>query len=124
MTLKILAVDDSATMRGMLKATLVGAGFDVVLAEDGQMGLEQFDDTCPDLAITDINMPVLDGFGFIDGVRNARANSSTPVIVITTETGDALKARARAAGATGWIGKPFDPEKLVKTINRLVDAKG
>lgn len=124
MTLKILAIDDSATMRGMLKATLAGAGFDVTLAEDGQQGLEQFDDLGPDLAITDINMPVLDGFGFIDGVRNARANSSTPVLVITTETGADLKARARAAGATGWICKPFDPQKLVGTINRLVDVKG
>lgn len=124
MSVKILAVDDSATIRGMLNATLTDAGFEVVLAEDGQAGLEQLDATQPDLAITDINMPILDGFGFIDGVRGARANSSTPILVITTETGAELKARARAAGATGWVVKPFDPEKLVKTIHRLIATKG
>lgn len=124
MSVKILAVDDSATIRGMLSATLSGAGFEVVLANDGQEGLDQLDETHPDLAITDINMPILDGFGFIEGVRKERANSSTPILVITTETGADLKARAREAGATGWVVKPFDPEKLVKTINRLIATKG
>lgn len=124
MSLKILAVDDSATIRGMLSITLAGAGFDVVLADDGVAGLEQLDAEKPDLVITDINMPRLDGFGFIDGVRTDRKNNSTPILVLTTETGEDLRRKARAAGATGWIVKPFDPEKLITTINRLTDEKG
>lgn len=124
MSLKILAVDDSATIRGMLSATLADAGFNVVLAEDGVHGLEVMDDEKPDLVITDINMPRLDGFGFIEGVRTERSNTSTPILVLTTETGATLKSRAREAGATGWIVKPFNPEKLVSTINRLTDQKG
>lgn len=123
MSIKILAVDDSPTIRSILNATLTGAGFEVVLACDGQEGLEELDKSNPDIAITDINMPVLDGFGFIDGVRSDRGNASTPIIVITTETGADLRQRAREAGATGWINKPFNPEKLVKTINRLTHAK-
>lgn len=124
MSLKILAVDDSATIRGMLSMTLSSAGFEVVVADDGLAGLEQLDAEQPDLVITDINMPRLDGFGFIEGVRNERHNSSTPILVLTTETGDDLRRKARAAGATGWIVKPFDPEKLIATINRLTDEKG
>lgn len=124
MSLKILAVDDSATIRGMLSATLSDAGFDVVLADDGIDGLEKLDGERPDLVITDINMPRLDGFGFIEGVRRERLNTSTPILVLTTETGATLKSRAREAGATGWIVKPFNPEKLISTINRLTDTKG
>lgn len=124
MSLKILAVDDSATIRGMLSATLSDAGFDVVLADDGIDGLEKLDGERPDLVITDINMPRLDGFGFIEGVRRERLNTSTPILVLTTETGATLKSRAREAGATGWIVKPFNPDKLISTINRLTDTKG
>jgi len=117
---KILAVDDSRTMRSMLQASLTGAGFDVQLAEDGVDGLEKLKDSAPDLIITDINMPNLDGFGFIEGVRQGQRLNSVPILVLTTETGDHLKKRARDAGATGWIVKPFDEEKLVTIINRLV----
>lgn len=120
MTTKILAVDDSRTMRSMIQTALTEAGFDVDLAEDGVEGLEVLDGSAPDLVITDINMPRLDGFGMIEGVR-ARANyAALPILVLTTENGDALKQRARSAGATGWIVKPFDAEKLISVINRLV----
>ena len=120
MTTKILAVDDSRTMRNMIEAALSGAGFDVDLAEDGVDGLERLDASAPDLVITDINMPRLDGFGMIEGVRARAKHTALPILVLTTETREQLKQRARAAGATGWIVKPFDPEKLVSAINRLV----
>lgn len=117
---RILAVDDSRTMRSMLEGALVDAGFTVELAEDGIDGLERLSNLDPDLIITDINMPRLDGFGFIEGVRSGDRAATVPILVLTTETGDHLKKRARAAGATGWIVKPFDETKLVSIINRLV----
>ncbi len=119
MTLRILAVDDSRTMRSMLEQALNEAGFDVALAEDGQEGLDRLDDVAPDVVITDINMPRIDGFGFIEGVRAQRRNRGLPILVLTTESAPELKARARAAGATGWIVKPFDEQKLIAAIRRV-----
>ncbi len=120
MSIRILAVDDSPTMRGLIGAALSPNGFDVHFAEDGVDGLEQLADAAPDLVITDINMPRLDGFGVIEGVRNDPKYGSLPVLVLTTESGDDLKARAREAGATGWIVKPFDDARLVSVINRVL----
>lgn len=117
---RILAVDDSRTMRSMLQTTLTDAGFDVDIAEDGVDGLDKLEATKPDLIITDINMPRLDGFGFIEGVRKGKQMFSVPILVLTTETGEKLKQRARHSGATGWIVKPFDEDKLVSIIQRLV----
>lgn len=119
MALKILAVDDSRTMREMLRMALSDVGFDVVLAEDGEHGLEMLRDNDPDVIITDINMPKLDGFGFIDEVRKSARASTTPILVLTTESSPLLKARAREAGATGWIVKPFEQTKLVTAIKRV-----
>ncbi|SEO54374.1 two-component system, chemotaxis family, response regulator CheY [Salinihabitans flavidus] len=117
---KILAVDDSRTMRGMLEQALTTAGYDVELAEDGKQGLEKLENDKPDLAITDINMPRLDGFGFIEGVRNQPFLRGLPILVLTTESAPELKERARSAGATGWIVKPFDEVKLVAAIRRVL----
>ncbi|MEL6434641.1 MAG: response regulator, partial [Pseudomonadota bacterium] len=108
MSLKILAIDDSRTMRNLLRATLCPAGFDVDIAEDGEDGLKRFDETDPDIVITDINMPRLDGFGFIEAARQRKRNRVVPILVLSTESGDDMKARARASGASGWIVKPFD----------------
>ncbi len=119
MTLSILAVDDSRTMRDMLRIALTEAGFDVSLAEDGEMGLEVLAGLSPDVIITDINMPKLDGFGFIEGARRSEPHKGVPILVLTTESAPELKARARAAGATGWIVKPFDKTKLVAAIRRV-----
>lgn len=119
MTLHILAVDDSRTMREMLKAALSKAGFDVTLAEDGQHGLEVLSGIEPDVVITDINMPRMDGFGFIEGVRSDEGRRGIPILVLTTESAPELKARARDAGATGWIVKPFNETKLVSAIRRV-----
>lgn len=124
MTLRVLAVDDSRTMRNLLNAALVQAGFDVHLAEDGEDGLQRLHETNPDVVITDINMPKLDGFGLIEAIRGTHHSSSLPILVLTTESAPELKARARAAGATGWIVKPFDEVKLVAAIERVAMPRG
>lgn len=119
MTLNVLAVDDSRTIRDMLRLALTEAGFTIHLAEDGQHGLEVLSGLNPDAIISDINMPRLDGFGFIEAVRGIEKHRATPILVLTTESAPELKARARNAGATGWIVKPFDPAKLVKAIRMV-----
>ena len=115
----ILTVDDSRTMRDMLMLALTDAGYRVVQAEDGVHGLEVLQAESPDIVITDINMPRMDGFGFIEGMRADPNHKATPVLVLTTESDAAKKQRARDAGATGWIVKPFDPAKLVDAVRRV-----
>ncbi len=117
--MKILAVDDSRTMRDMLRMALVKAGFEVVLAVDGEHGLEMLSESGADVIITDINMPKLDGFGFIERVREGGEHRAVPILVLTTESDQEKKDRARRAGATGWIVKPFHPDKLVDAIRRV-----
>ncbi len=119
MSLRVLAVDDSLTMRSMLHAALSGAGFDVTLAEDGLDALDRLAEVAPDLIVTDLNMPRMDGFGFIEAVRGGDTAARVPILILTTETGQKLKDRARAIGATGWISKPFDEASLVATIHRV-----
>ncbi|WP_034991370.1 response regulator [Beijerinckia mobilis] len=119
MTKTILTVDDSRTMRDMLLLTLRDAGYRVLQAEDGEKGLEVLNHECPDVIVTDINMPRLDGFGFIQGVRGNDRHRAIPILVLTTESDAEKKDRARRAGATGWIVKPFDPVKLVDAIRRV-----
>ncbi|TWI38135.1 response regulator [Paracoccus sulfuroxidans] len=119
MTLTVLAVDDSRTMRDMIRLTLSAVGMSVVVAEDGVHGLETLDASTPDIIISDINMPRLDGFGFIEAVRQKEHLRAIPILVLTTESAPELKMRARNAGATGWIVKPFDPQKLVKTVQMV-----
>ena len=119
MTKTVLTVDDSRTMRDMLMLALKDAGYRVVQAEDGVHGLEVLQAERPDIVITDINMPRMDGFGFIEGVRADPRHRATPVLVLTTESDAAKKQRARDAGATGWIVKPFDPAKLIDAVRRV-----
>lgn len=115
----VLTVDDSRTMRDMLRLALTGAGFTVTQAEDGVHGLEVLAREVPRVIVTDINMPRLDGFGFIEAVRSHAVYRAIPILVLTTESDDEKKRRARAAGATGWIVKPFDPAKLIAAIQRV-----
>ena len=117
----ILTIDDSRTMREMLKVTLASQGFTVVQAEDGQHGIEVLEgmEIEPDVIITDINMPRKDGFQFIEAVRANASRRAIPILVLTTESDAEKKQRARLAGATGWIVKPFDPTQLVDAINRV-----
>ena len=119
MTTRILAVDDSPTIRALVSKALRNAGFDVFLAVDGVDGVGALSEADPHLIITDINMPRMDGFGFIEGMRADPNHRTTPVLVLTTESDAEKKARARAAGATGWIVKPFDPAKLVDAVRRV-----
>lgn len=115
----ILTVDDSRTMRDMLRLALVEAGFEVLQAEDGIHGLEMLQGQAPDVIVTDINMPRLDGYGFIEGVRADPRHRAIPILVLSTESSTEKKLRARDAGATGWIVKPFSPTKLVDAIRRV-----
>lgn len=115
----ILTIDDSRTMREMLNHALSGAGYRVLQAVDGVDGLEVLAANAADVVITDINMPRLDGFGVIEGVRADPNHRATPVLVLTTESDQAKKDRARQAGATGWIVKPFHPDKLLDAVRRV-----
>ncbi len=119
MSKTVLTVDDSRTMRDMLMLALSDAGFRVVQAVDGVHGLEVLGGDPPDVIVTDINMPRLDGFGFIEAVRKDARFRATPILVLTTESDQTKKDRARQAGATGWIVKPFDATKLVSVIRRV-----
>ncbi|WP_277981631.1 response regulator [Sphingomonas phyllosphaerae] len=123
MTKTIMTVDDSPSMRMLLRAALTDLGYNVVEAEDGVHALETLQnfepEEEPDLLITDINMPRMDGFGLIEQVR-ADGRRSLPILVLTTESSDEKKQRARDAGATGWIVKPFHPEKLAAAIRRVL----
>jgi two-component system chemotaxis response regulator CheY len=120
MSIRILAVDDSPTMRGLIGAALTPNGFDVRFAKDGIDGLERLPEADPDLVITDINMPRLDGFGVIEGVRK-RSDLRQPSGARSHhgKRGGAEVPRAQA-GATGWIVKPFDDVRLVSVINRVL----
>lgn len=115
----VLTVDDSRTMRDMLRLCLTHAGYAVTEAVDGEDGLAVLGRMRPDAIISDINMPRLDGFGFIERVRADHALRAIPILVLTTESDEAKKARARAAGATGWIVKPFEPARLVAALARV-----
>ena len=119
MTLKILAIDDSRTMRGLVQRVLEEAGYSCICAQDGIQGVARFKEEHPDVVITDINMPNMDGFGVISSIRNGAGNRSVPILVLTTESADHLKERARTAGATGWIVKPFEDATILSVIRRV-----
>jgi two-component system chemotaxis response regulator CheY len=115
----VLTVDDSRTMRRMLRVTLEEGGYRVLQAEDGVLGLQVLDAETPDVIVTDINMPNLDGFGFIEAVRRDQRFAYVPILVLTTECDETLKQRARGLGATGWITKPFEHDRLVAVVRRV-----
>ena len=119
-TLRVLTVDDSRTILAMLHHTLSNAGFEVLQAEDGKQGLDVLKTETVDVVITDINMPVMDGIEFIKTVRATGTHQSLPILILTTETSQDKRDQGKAAGGTGWIVKPFDPEKLISVIHRVV----
>jgi len=116
---KILTIDDSKTIRDMLMLTLADAGFDVLQAVDGQDGIDVLGDQRVDVVITDINMPKMDGYEVIRCLRRSPIHKTTPILVLTTESDKDKRNLAREAGATGWMVKPFDPERLVATIRKV-----
>ena len=115
-----LVVDDSVTMRQMVSFTLSGAGFEVLEANDGAVALQQMDAKPVDVIITDLNMPVMDGISFIRQARNRPDTKHTPIIMLTTESAPERKQEGKAAGATGWIVKPFDPQSLVQVMGKVL----
>ncbi|NKI97499.1 response regulator [Rhizobacter sp. SG703] len=116
----ILIVDDSASMRQMVSFTLKSAGYTVVEAVDGQDAYEKTASTDFDLVLTDQNMPRLDGIGLTRKLRDNPKFKATPILILTTESGDNMKQAGRAAGASGWLVKPFDPAKLVEVIKKVL----
>ena len=116
----ILAVDDSASMRQMVSFTLKNAGYQVVEAVDGQDALEKSSQRDFDLVLTDQNMPRLDGIGLTKRLREQPRFKATPILILTTESSDQMKQAGRAAGATGWLVKPFDPNKLIEVIGKVI----
>jgi two-component system, chemotaxis family, chemotaxis protein CheY len=117
----ILAIDDSAAMREILSATLTTAGYDVTVAADGDEGLENALAVSYDLVLTDQHMPGKTGLDLIAALRGNPAYQMTPILVLTTESGEPFKAAARAVGATGWIEKPLDPDMLTELVAALAD---
>lgn len=116
----ILIVDDSASMRQMVEFTLKEAGHQVMVAEDGVMALNLAKGAASDLVITDINMPNMDGITLIRELRALPAYKFTPILALTTESTTDKKMEGKEAGATGWIVKPFNPEKLLATVSKVL----
>lgn len=117
---KILIVDDSVTMRQMVEFTLKKAGHEVHAASDGRVALEACKTESFDLIITDMNMPNMSGLDLIKALRTQANTQSKPILVLTTEAGSEMKAAGRAAGATGWIVKPFNPQALIDVLPRVL----
>jgi two-component system chemotaxis response regulator CheY len=116
----VLAVDDSASIRQMVSFTLKSAGYQVVEAVDGEDGLAKAKSNPVNLVLTDQNMPKMDGITLIKSLRALPQYKASPILVLTTEAGDAMKAAGKAAGATGWLVKPFDPPKLLEVVKKVI----
>lgn len=116
----ILAADDSATMRQMVAFTLGNAGHHVVCATDGRDALDQAAKTRFDLVLTDVNMPLMDGITLTRELRALPAYRFVPILMLTTESGAERKQEGKAAGATGWIVKPFDPDQLIAVVKKVL----
>jgi two-component system chemotaxis response regulator CheY len=116
----ILAVDDSAAIRHMVSVTLRSAGYEVVTAVDGQDGLDKARRSAVHLVLTDQNMPRMDGLTLVKSLRALPEYATAPILILTTESSDEMKSRGRAAGATGWLVKPFDPARLIEVIRKVL----
>ncbi len=119
MTLTVMTVDDSRTMRDMVSYTLKEAGYNVLEAEDGQHAITVLNGQKADVVITDLNMPNMDGITLIKELRAKPDYRAIPILMLTTEADDTKKAAGREAGATGWIVKPFNPEKLLSVVKKV-----
>lgn len=120
MTRTILTIDDSKAVRDMILFTLEPEGFAVVGAENGAEGLERMRAARPAMVITDLNMPVMNGLDFIAAARAETTGAGIPIVMLTTESAPEMKAKGKAAGATGWINKPFDADKLIAVTRKLL----
>lgn len=120
MTKTVLCVDDSASMRQMVRLTLNEGGYTVVEAVDGRDGLNKAGSLVADLVITDLNMPNMDGLSFIRELRGIGSYKGVPIVFLTTESDEAKKGEAKSAGATAWITKPFQPERLLAIAKKVL----
>jgi two-component system, chemotaxis family, chemotaxis protein CheY len=116
----VLTVDDSPSVRRMVAMTLAEQGYNVIEAFDGQDGLAKATSQPVDVVITDQNMPNMDGLTFIKEFRRTAQGRGVPIIVLSTESSDELKSVARTAGATGWMVKPFNQEKLIAVVRKVI----
>jgi two-component system chemotaxis response regulator CheY len=107
-------------MRQMVAFTLKGAGYNVIEAADGQEALDKARGETVDLVLTDQNMPRMDGITLVQNLRGLATYAATPILILTTESSDEMKAKGRAAGATGWLVKPFDPGKLLDVVRKVI----
>ena len=124
MSKTFLIVDDSASMRQLVAFTIKDAGYDVLLAENGKDALEKMTRAKVDMVITDLNMPEMDGITFIRELRGKADYKFIPIIMLTTESQDVKKQEGRAAGASGWIVKPFSPSQLMDVVKKFVKERG
>ena len=120
MAKSILAVDDSASIRNMVSFTLKSAGYDVVLAVDGVDAMEKAKTTPMNLVLTDHNMPRMDGLTLVRSLRELPEYRSAPILILTTESSQEMKDQGKAAGATGWMVKPFDPQRLIDVVHKVL----
>lgn len=120
MAKSVLTVDDSASIRQMVAFTLKAAGYEVVEAVDGQDGLQKAKSGSFNLILSDQNMPRMDGLTLIRSLRALPSYKTVPILMLTTESSDAMKSQGRAAGATGWLVKPFDPQKLLEVVRKVI----
>ena len=116
----VMTVDDSTSVRQMVSFTLKGAGYEVVEAVDGRDALSKLNGNAVHMVITDLNMPNLDGIGLIRGLRGSANHRFIPIVMLTTESQDSKKQEGKAAGATGWIVKPFKPEQLLAVVRKVL----
>jgi len=117
----VLIVDDSVSMRQMVTFTLQGAGFEVIEAGDGKEAVGKLNGGAkPNLVITDLNMPNMDGISLIKEIRGMPAHKFTPILMLTTESADSKKKEGQSAGATGWIVKPFNPDQMLQVIKKVL----
>jgi two-component system chemotaxis response regulator CheY len=116
----VLAIDDSASIRQMVAFTLKSSGYEVVEAVDGMDGLDKAKSKTFNLILSDQNMPRMDGITLIKSLRAMPQYKTVPILMLTTESSDAMKQQGRAAGATGWLVKPFDPQKLIEVVKKVI----
>ena len=122
MSIKILTVDDSASVRQVVRAALEAEGYEVREAENGQDALDALEAAPVDLVISDLYMPTMDGLALLRAIRQRSEHKFTPVLLLTTESGEEMKQRGRASGAIGWLVKPFQPEQLRQIVARVIGA--
>jgi two-component system chemotaxis response regulator CheY len=120
MSKTILAIDDSSSLRQMVAFTLRGQGYTVLEATDGEDGYAKARSQAVNLVLTDQNMPKMDGLTLVKALRALPSYARTPILMLTTEASDEMKAKGRAAGATGWLVKPFDPPRLLEVVRKVL----